>query len=173
MTEPTDTDGARRAGITFFEPPAEAPRLEEAEVMSFPEVDEDALGKLMEWGVSGGHLVKVLFRQNGDEGMSLIWSWFGPGYILPRHSHSADCLYYVVAGEAHMGKRVIRAGGGFFVPEDAPYAYTAGPEGVQVLEFRGVGTFDMKITESDERWDRIVETVRERSDSWKQAAPTV
>ena len=57
--------------------------------------------------------------------------------------------------------------------EGAPYAYTAGAEGVQVLEFRGVGSFDMQITESLPRWDRIVEGVRANSEAWKDAAPHV
>ena len=125
---------------------------------------------MMEWALSGGHVVKVLFRQGGDDGMSLVWSWFGPEYVLPRHSHDADCLYYVVAGEARLGNRTVPAGGGFFVPSGAPYAYAAGPEGVQVLEFRNVSSFDMQITESLPRWDRIVETVRANSDTWKESA---
>ena len=48
----------------------------------------------------------------------------------------------VIQGEARLGNRTVPAGGGFFVPAGAPYAYTAGPEGVQVLEFRNVGSFD-------------------------------
>jgi hypothetical protein len=102
--------------------------------------------------------------------MSLVWSWFGPNYALPRHSHSADCLYYVVRGEAHLGNRVVGAGGGFFVPADAPYAYTAGPDGIEILEFRNATSFDMQITESPARWEKIVEGVREHAAGW-EAAP--
>ena len=90
-----------------------------------PEMNPPALDQMLAWGTSGGNVVKVLF-QAADDGMSLVWSWFGPDYPLPRHSHNADCLYYVVAGEARMGNRVIAAGAGFFVPAGAPYAYTAG-----------------------------------------------
>jgi hypothetical protein len=76
-----------------------------------------------------------------------------------------------VAGEAHLGNRVVPAGGGFFVPANAPYAYTAGPEGIQILEFRNVSAFDMQITENLPRWDRIVEVVQANKDTWQEAAP--
>ncbi len=113
----------------------------------------------------------MLFRHDDDHGCSLVWAWFGPHYMLPRHSHSADCLYYVVKGEAHLGNRVVSAGSGFFVPADAPYAYQAGPEGIEILEFRGATSFDMKISESLPRWERILDGVREHRDTWAAAAP--
>lgn len=164
------TDGRARAGITLFDGPDRAPTLYDTGIMSMPEVDPPAPDALVEWALSGGHDVRVLFRQGGDDGMSLVWSRFAPHYPLPRHSHSADCLYYVVSGEARMGNRRIGAGAGFFVPADAPYAYTAGPEGIEILEFRGVSSFDMQITESLGRWDRIVEEVRAHKDSWEAPA---
>ena len=129
-------------------------------------MDPPAPDQMLEWATSGGHVVKGLFRQGGGDGMSLVWSRFGPNYPLPRHSHSADCLYYVVSGEARMGNRRIGPGAGCFVPAGAPYAYTAGPEGIEILEFRSASSFDMQITENLERWDRIVATVREHKDDW-------
>ena len=171
MTADTDNPAPRGlAGIVLFDPPEAAPHLHDTGMMSMPTLDPPAPDQMMEWALSGGHVVKVLFRQGGDDGMSLVWSWFGPDYVLPRHSHDADCLYYVVSGEARLGNRAVPAGGGFFVPSGAPYAYAAGPEGVQVLEFRNVSSFDMQITESLPRWDRIVETVRANSDTWKESA---
>jgi hypothetical protein len=163
----------RHDRLTLFDPPDAAPPLHETGMMSMPVMDPPATDQMMTWALSGGNLVKVLFQQGGDDGMSLVWSWFAPDYPLPRHSHDADCLYYVVSGEARMGNRRIPAGGGFFVPAGAPYAYTAGPEGIQILEFRGVSHFDMQITEGLDRWDRIVETVREHEASWKEAATHV
>jgi hypothetical protein len=167
------TSAEKKSGIVLFDPPADAPDLYDTGIMSMPTVDPPADEQMMEWALSGGHVVKVLFQQGGDDGMSLVWSWFGPGYALPRHSHSADCLYYVVSGEARLGNRVVPAGGGFFVPADAPYAYTAGPEGIQILEFRGVSSFDMKITEGLGRWDKIVEIVREHKDAWAEESVDV
>jgi quercetin dioxygenase-like cupin family protein len=157
-----------RTGITLFDAPDGAPLLHETDMMSMPTMDPPAPEQMMEWATSGGHLVKALFRQENN-GMSLVWSRFAPGYPLPRHSHSADCLYYVVAGEARMGARTVPAGAGFFVPAGAPYAYSAGPDGIEILEFRNVGSFDMQITESLDRWDRIVDEVRDNKTAWDES----
>lgn len=161
-----------KRGLTFFGGPEDSPELMESGAMSMPTMDpEPPQEQVVTWALSGGQQVRVLFQQEGN-GMSLVWSRFEPGFPLPRHSHSADCVYYVLKGEARMGSRTIPAGAGFFVPEDAPYAYTAGPEGIEILEFRGVSTFDMRITESLERWAKIAEISAERSAEW-QAAPRV
>jgi hypothetical protein len=153
-------------GIDLYGPEDARP-LPDTGMMSTPTVEPAADEQFMEWALSSGHVVKTLFEQSSRNGMSLIWSWFGPGYALPRHSHSADCLYYVLKGEVVLGRRAIAAGGGFFVPEDAPYAYTAGADGVEVLEFRSVSSFDMKITESLDRWEKIASIARENNQWWK------
>ena len=166
MTPPARPAAGTRRGISFFGPPAEAPGLGDTDMMSMPELDPPAIDQFMELVQGGGNAVKVLYR---NDTMSLVWVWYAPNYALPRHSHDVDCLYFVVSGEAHLGNRTVAAGAGFFVPAGAPYAYSAGPEGVQVLEFRGAPSFDMKITESLDRWDQILETVRTNRDAWKEA----
>ncbi len=142
--------------------------LYETSMMSMPTMHPPAADEMMEWATSSGHEVKVLFGDPEAGGMSLVWSWFAPNYPLPRHSHSADCLYYVTKGELHLGRQVVRAGEGFFVPDGAPYAYTAGPDGVEILEFRSTSSFDMQITESVARWGTIVESVRAHRDEWAE-----
>lgn len=166
----SDANGEKpRRGLQLFRSES-APMLHETSVMSMPVMDPDAPEHLMELAMGGGQVVKVLFGDPDAEGLSLVWSWFGPDFVLPRHAHSADCLYYVTKGELHMGRNVLRAGDGFFVPADAPYAYTAGPEGVEILEFRSATTFDMRITESLERWARIVDGIHEHRDQWAAEA---
>jgi hypothetical protein len=164
MTTTEQPRGSR--GITVFDPPGGAPSLYETGMMSMPTTDPPAPEQMVEWALSGGHDVRVLYRQAEEDGMSLVWSRFEAGYPLPRHSHSADCLYFVVAGEARLGNRTVPAGGGFFVPKDAPYAYTAGPDGIEILEFRTVSSFDMQITENLDRWGRILDEVREHKAAW-------
>jgi quercetin dioxygenase-like cupin family protein len=163
--------GAKSEKLTLFDFD-DAPMLADTDMMAMPVLTDPAVGPepMIEWAGSTGHVVKVLYRGDGDDGMSLVWSWFGPGYTLPRHSHSADCLYYVVKGEAHLGNRVVHAGSGFFVPADAPYAYTAGPEGIEILEFRDASSFDMVISESAARFEKIVEGVRTHRDAWAEGA---
>ena len=125
----------RRAGMQRFGGPADARLLHATQMMSMPTMDPPAPAELIEWATASSQVVKVLFGDPESGGMSLVWSWFAPHFPLPRHSHSADCLYYVSKGELHMGNLVVKEGEGFFVPSGAPYAYTAGPDGVEVLEF--------------------------------------
>ena len=91
----------------------------------------------------------VPFRHEGRSGFSLVTVEFDPGFLVARHSHSSDCLYYIVAGEIVMGRRVLGAGDGFFLPADHPYGYRAGPAGVKLLEFRHETSFDTKFHEKD------------------------
>ena len=94
-----------------------------------------------------------------------------------RRTHNADCLYYVISGSAEMGNQTLRAGDGFFVPEDAPYQYNAGPDGVEILEIRhGVQQFDMKIPDArPEVTSAVNELVKERRGEWEQmqVSPTM
>jgi hypothetical protein len=113
-----------------------------------------------------GQTIKVLFRQSEEEGgFSLVCAWKSH-FVLPRHSHDADCLYYVVAGTAVIGNRVLTAGDGFFAPGRAPYRYSAGPDGVEVLEFRHARSFDMKVTETNERCAMMFETAAKYAPLW-------
>jgi len=58
------------------------------------------------------------------------------------------------------------------VKADQPYAYGAGPEGVQVLEFRSATAFDMKIFDQTvERWKPIVDIALANHDRWLQEQP--
>jgi quercetin dioxygenase-like cupin family protein len=161
-----------RRSITFYEH-ADAPLLDDTGMMTPPDLDPAVYTTLDLTPLAAGARVTVLFGDAEADGMSLVRAQFGPGYRLPRHSHSADCLYYVVAGEAIMGKRVIKAGDGFFVKADQPYAYEAGPDGVEVLEFRGATSFDMRILDQTvERWQPIVAAAAANHDRWLAAQPS-
>lgn len=149
---------------------AEAPLLHETGMMSMPVMNPKAPEQFWEWAAAGGQVVKVLFGDPDSDGISLVWSRFSAGFVLPRHSHSADCLYYVTRGELRMGQTVLGEGDGFFQPADRPYTYTAGPDGVEVLEFRTTSPFDMQITESLPGWDRVVAAARANRDAWAAEA---
>jgi hypothetical protein len=124
--------------------------------------------------IQGGSAVTPLFSQKGPGGMSLVHAWFGPNFPLFAHSHPryGDCLYYVVAGEAILGKRRLGPGAGFFVPNGHPYKYTAGPAGVEVLEFRaGGGEADAPGMKLDEHSlgaiQSLIERANEHRESWQ------
>jgi len=159
-----------QAGITLFSI-AGAPALQEAD-MPMEGMDEGVLAgmtQVMEAGAAEdvGADVRCVFRAPGG-GLSLCYAWFKSGYLLPRHSHDADCAYLVIGGELRLGNRVVRKGEGFFVPKDAPYSYRAGPEGVEVMEFRNATGFNFVFKGNDARhWERVAQAYRDNLPAWK------
>jgi hypothetical protein len=124
--------------------------------------------------IQGGSAVTVLFSQKGPGGMTLVHAWFGPNFPLFAHSHPryGDCLYYVVAGEAILGTQRLGPGAGFFVPNGHPYKYTAGPAGVEILEFRaGGGEPDAPGMKLDERAlssiQDLINRAKANQDGWQ------
>ena len=167
-------------GITLFRA-ADAPSLFDSGTMSMPTMDPaDLEAMAADDAPSGdptlGNHDAVLFRGPGENGFSLVKASFAPGYVLPRHTHDGDCLYYVAEGSLTMGSQTLEAGDGFFVPDGAPYAYEAGPEGVVVLEFRTRTSFGMDIPGGQaDRLRKLGAVAEERADEWTEwraALPT-
>jgi hypothetical protein len=146
---------------------ADAPAFSEIDVMDYEAVTPELQARfadLAEAGVEEGQTVKLLFSAPG---FSLTYAWFKSGFPLPRHSHDADCLYYIIAGSLALGTETLGAGDGFFVPADAAYAYTPGPEGVEVLEFRQTDHFNIKfLAGSAAWWAKAAEAVRAERGAW-------
>ncbi|MFT3966246.1 MAG: cupin domain-containing protein [Sphingobium sp.] len=145
----------------------EAPSLEESGVMDSIPPSEKVLAGMMhviDAGMDKGHFTRVLFSQGG---ISLAYAWFKSGFPLPRHSHNSDCLYYIVGGSLRLGTEELKTGDGFFVGADVPYAYTPGPDGVEVLEFRTSERFDIRTLASNPAfWAKAAETARSKRDIW-------
>jgi quercetin dioxygenase-like cupin family protein len=149
--------------------------------MTMPEMtgEQLAVGALDTYMASApGTDVRVPVRQTPEEGgFSILHVWFKADYPVPRHTHNADCLYYIVSGSAILGAQTLRTGDGFFIPAGAPYGYTAGPEGVELLEIRhGVTQFDIEILESSaDRWQAMAETIAGHRDAWEadDVSPTL
>src|SRR5260221_4681496 len=129
-------------------------------------MDSDAAGQLYGEGFMDGSQVKLLYERPG---MSLTYVWFKSGFPLPRHSHSADCLYFIVAGSLKIGVEELGPGDGFFLGVDVPYTYTPGENGVEVLEFRTSNHFDFKMLSNTPAWvEKTLETLRERRGAWPE-----
>lgn len=57
-------------------------------------------------------------------------------------------------------------------PADQLYAYRAGPDGVEVLEFRHATSFDMQIADKKpERWVSIMDAAAENKEAWTAMRP--
>jgi hypothetical protein len=127
--------------------------------------------RLQEAGYDAGHNVRLIFSAPG---FSLTHVWFKSGFPLPRHSHSADCLYYIVAGTLQIGTEILGAGDGFFLGVDAPYTYTPGENGVEVLEFRTSNHFNIRmLADNPAFWSKAIEQVKSRSTAWETEPPPV
>lgn len=163
---------AKRRGISLFRGDG-APGLFESGTMTVPMFDPEdqeviaADGPRDSAKIAVGTWDAVLFRGDGQDGFSLVKAWFGPHYVLPRHTHDGDCLYYVLSGSLTLGSQELQAGDGFFVPEGAPYGYEAGTEGVEVLEFRACTSFGMNIPGGQvDRLRKMAAMADEHGDRW-------
>ncbi|MGR4864727.1 cupin domain-containing protein [Caulobacter sp. LARHSG274] len=120
-------------------------------------------------GMLEGTTVRLLFDLPG---LSLTHAWFKSGFPLPRHTHNVDCLYYILAGALRIGIEDLGRGDGFFVGAGVPYSYLPGPEGVEVLEFRGSNSFDIRLmADNPAFWAKAVESVERRRDGWAKESP--
>jgi len=147
---------------------AEAPAFSEIDVMDYAGMTpklEQTFADLGEAGIDEGQTVKLLFSAPG---FSLTYAWFRSGFPLPRHTHDADCLYYIIAGSLTLGSETLGRGDGFFVPADAAYTYVPGPEGVEVLEFRDADHFNIKFLAGNPAfWSKALETVKAERPGWR------
>ncbi|HEX4184101.1 MAG TPA: hypothetical protein VHY34_12670 [Caulobacteraceae bacterium] len=141
------------------------------EAMSFAPMDEvqlRGLTRLVEADYTSGNVVKVLFSSEALS-LSLTYAWFKKSYPLPRHSHNADCLYYVISGEMHYGSEVLMAGDGMFVPAGALYTFETGEGGVEFLEFRKAAKYDISYQTPEKVWDRKLEQTKANAEAWRSA----
>ena len=164
MGEDASNDGQARFAIFRS---GDARAGEEAGAMEsepITPIEAEGARRVVEAGFDEGHHVKRVFAMAG---MSLTYCWFKSGFPLPRHSHSADCLYYIVGGSLRIGHEELGVGDGFFVGDGVPYSYTPGPDGVEVLEFRTSGTYNIRILANNpEFWDKAVQAVKSQRDAW-------
>jgi hypothetical protein len=199
LVESAGKNHSARGGFEIYtapelqRPPApeqltEAELLEQADMFDYSALVDDEHGEDevrasvadMIRAITPGNIVNFLFNQDGENGMSLVHAWFGPNFPLFRHSHPrmGDCLYYIVAGQAILGSRTLNPGDGFFVPNGMPYKYRAGPEGVEILEFRAGGGIEdapiIKLHEpSVDAIQRITSAATRLRDDWQDTPARV
>jgi quercetin dioxygenase-like cupin family protein len=162
----------QRRGISIFRAEQATP-LHETDFMAMPQMTDEAVaagGPEIFMDSAPGTDVRVAVRQTPEEGgFSILHVWFKADYPVLRHSHDADCLYYIVSGSAVLGSQTLRPGDGFFIPAGAPYGYDAGPEGVELLEIRhSVSQFDLQMHESNAgKWAAMADTIASHREAWE------
>src|SRR4051812_39482959 len=164
-----DASTPAKSGFRIFRRTGEG--LGESGHMRTAGLDESMLGNLKSLQETQGPNATETRYLFGGNGMSLCSVWFRSGYPVVLHSHDADCLYYIVAGSIRLGTETLEAGDGFFVPTDVPYTYTAGPEGVELLEFRTAEEFDIRFTSRNANyWGKTLAAIAGRREAWADEA---
>ncbi len=166
----TQTKSAERKRMTVFR---HGDRTElTPEMMPFEGIDESVMqgfAKLAKVGLPRGlgEEASLLFEVPGDPGLSLSHAWFKSGYVLPRHSHNADCIYYILGGSIQLGSQTLGKGDGFFVPADHGYSYVVGADGAEVLEFRNAAHFHILFKGNDDaHWGRMANALEAGREKW-------
>ncbi len=139
------------------------------EVVGMTEAIAEGASDAVSAGLDRAYDTRVVFS---SPEMSLTYAWFKSEYPLPRHSHNSDCLYYIMAGSIKFGTETLSKGDGFLLPADMPYAYTAGPEGVELLEFRNTDTFNFKwLSAGPAFWETVAKTAGRKKEEWLTEKP--
>jgi len=129
----------------------------------------DGWGLMFDAGLADGTVAKLLLDLPG---FALVYNWFKPHFPLPRHSHSVDCLYFIISGSLRLGTEDLAPGDGFFIGADVPYSYSIGEEGLEILEFRHKGFFSTKsFAAKQDYWDRALASITSNRDAWKAMIP--
>ncbi len=148
----------------------DAPLLGETGAMPLPSIQAESMPEFeraVASGLGDGEQVRLVFS---TPGFSLTHVWFKKDFPLPLHSHDAHCLYYIVGGSLRIGDKTLGKGDGFFLPKDMPYTYRAGPEGVQLLEFRNADCFDFQFrADTPAFWTKAADICASNRDEWKAA----
>jgi hypothetical protein len=147
------------------------------ETMPFMGVDAATmagLGRVMASGprAADGSHTTILFQSGGENGVSLSHAWFKTGFISPRHSHNADCIYYILGGEARLGSARLGPGEGVFIPADHAYVLEVGDEGCELLEFRNAAQFNIHFRGNDDaHWDKVAQSYAHHMPQWENEVP--
>jgi hypothetical protein len=113
-------------------PEARGPNNATIEVSFMDEAQKEVFFEMS--ALYGPHIKSSAFEFE-DTGMHVGVFEFGPGLVLPLHSHPDDCIYYVERGSVIMGNREIGPGEGFLTRKGQPYAFVVGPNGLRLVEF--------------------------------------
>ena len=82
-------------------------------------------------------------------------------------------IYYITAGSLRIGDQTLGKGDGFFLPKDMPYTYRAGPDGVELLEFRQTDRVSISASTPTRppSGQKAAEICAANQEDWKVAPP--
>jgi mannose-6-phosphate isomerase-like protein (cupin superfamily) len=168
----TATPGTTMSGVRVVRG-AEAPQLHESGVAGSDFGTHTELREVAtRLATSECSLTRLLLHSTEDQGgISIVYLYFKPNFPLFRHQHDVDSTYVVISGTAvdFMGEETLYPGDCWFVSAGTPYWYTAGSDGVEVLEmFRGGDSLTVIYADNPEgRLEESQEAVRANAEAWK------
>ena len=172
MADDTYTEeraGSAKNGFAIFRG-QDAPLLGETGAMPLPPIAAESMPEFeraVASGLGDGEQVRLVFS---TPGFSLTHVWFKKDFPLPLHSHDANCLYYIVGGSLRLGDKTLGKGDGFFIPSDMPCTYRAGPDGVELVEFRNADRFDFQFrADTPAFWKKAADICAANREDWKTA----
>jgi hypothetical protein len=152
---------------------ADAPDLLEsgAMVVEFGE-NTELLETATKLATSDCSINRLMLHQSREEGgLSIAYLFFKPNFPLFLHAHDVDTLYVVISGSVanFMGDTTLRPGDIWTVKAGTSYWYSAGPDGVEVLEmFRDADVATIIYTPNPPgRLQEAVDAVRDNEETWK------
>jgi mannose-6-phosphate isomerase-like protein (cupin superfamily) len=116
---------------------------------------------------------RVLARQSANEGgLSVVYLYFKPNFPLFPHKHDIDSMYVVISGSVvnFLDTETLRPGDCWSVKAGHTYYYTAGPDGVEVLEmFNSSEQVSVILVDAAAgRLEAAQEAVRQNEESWSK-----
>jgi quercetin dioxygenase-like cupin family protein len=98
----------------------------------------DALPPERHGEFSDGELDSEVRRHHdgGPDSLQLYEVRAPAGATFRPHAHHEEEVLVVLEGELHAGSQVVGVGGTMRIPAHTLYAFSAGPEGVRLLNFR-------------------------------------
>jgi uncharacterized cupin superfamily protein len=93
-------------------------------------------GELREVDEPGDRAATLRLHPGSETELYLHQNVTPPDFVVDVHAHEADEIIYVIAGELHLGARVLTPGASVYIPADTLYGFHAGPSGLSFLNFR-------------------------------------
>ena len=100
-------------------------------------VHEVATGALADYLSEGELASHITWHHPGGDDLPQLFEVDAPSEAtFAPHSHDLDEIIYVLAGELHLGARILTAGSSVFIPGGTLYSFKTGPDGLRFLNFR-------------------------------------
>ncbi|MET0988478.1 MAG: hypothetical protein ABW034_24025 [Steroidobacteraceae bacterium] len=97
------------------------------------QIPPESVGKYTE----GELTAKIRVREGGTaERPQLIEVYYEPNAEVQLHAHEQDEIIFVRSGLMHAGNRTLHPGDSIYIAGRTFYKFSAGPEGLQMLNFR-------------------------------------